>query len=366
MPPLSVKEQAGQLLICGFNGVRLNAEIEDLILHRHIGGVILFDRNYENPDQLYALIRDMQALALGKANGIPLFVSVDQEGGRVSRLQSPFSDFPDAACLGRAKSEGLAFRFGQTLARELKAVGINMDFVPVLDVNTNPDNPVIGSRALSGSAEWAARLGGAVIRGFQAVGVLPVGKHFPGHGDTQIDSHVDLPFVQKNAAELEAVELFPFAFTVHEGLDVIVTAHVMYPAWDEKYPATFSRLILHNILREQLGFAGLIISDDLEMNAICGRFSFESIPVFGMNAGLDLFLICNSPEKAAAFHALMAEAIEQGHVSTRRVRQSLARILKIKEKVSHPVFPDTPPDFSTWSARHQKLVEEMRAHLPHE
>ncbi|MFQ5674044.1 MAG: beta-N-acetylhexosaminidase [Nitrospinales bacterium] len=363
MPPLSIKEQAGQLLICGFEGVRLNAEIEDLILNRHIGGVILFDRNYENPDQLYELIRDMQTLALGKANGIPLFVSVDQEGGRVSRLKSPFADFPDQSCLGRAQSEELAFRFGEALARELKAVGINMNFAPVLDVNTNPDNPIIGSRALSGSAEWTGRLGAAVIRGFRAVGVLPVGKHFPGHGDTTIDSHMDLPFVEKNAAELETVELAPFACAVHEGLEVMMTAHVVYPAWDEKYPATFSRHILRNILRGQLGFEGLIVSDDLEMNAIRDRFSFESIPVLGMNAGLDLFLICNSPAKAAEFHELAARAIGQGHVSAGRVRESLERILKIKQKVSQPVFPDTAPDFSAWSARHQKLVQEMRAHL---
>ncbi|MEC7641508.1 MAG: beta-N-acetylhexosaminidase [Nitrospinota bacterium] len=363
MQPLSTKEQAGQLLISGFEGTTLNPEIEDLILNRSIGGIILFDRNYENPDQLYELIRNMQTLALEKGSGIPLFISVDQEGGRVSRLKAPFSDFPFQRCLGKAKSQGLAFRFGQTLARELKAVGINMDFAPVLDVNTNPGNPVIGDRALSTSSEWTARLGASIIRGFQSVGVLPVGKHFPGHGDTNVDSHEDLPFVQKDADTLEDVELFPFAFAVHEGLDALMTAHVMYPAWDDKYPATFSRLILDDILRRRLGFEGLIISDDLEMNAIEKHFSFESIPAFGLNAGLDLFMICNNLEKTSELHELTVKEIEQGHITTARLQKSLARIKKIKEKVSHPVFPNTPPDFSTWSARHQKLVAEMKAYL---
>ncbi|MFQ5716101.1 MAG: beta-N-acetylhexosaminidase, partial [Nitrospinales bacterium] len=257
-------------------------------------------RNFVSIPQLHRLIRDVQRLASTRGSGIPLFISVDQEGGRVSRLKSPFSEFPSQSCLGKAQSEDLAFRFGQALAWELKAVGINMDFAPVLDVNTNPANPIIGNRALSDDPHWTARLGGAVVRGIRETGVLPVGKHFPGHGDTREDSHLELPRVQKDAAALDQTELLPFAHAIQEGLEAVMTAHVVYPAWDAEYPASFSKTILQDILRTKLNFQGLVISDDLEMKAVENHFPLESIPALGLDAGLDLFLICNSVEKTGA------------------------------------------------------------------
>ncbi|MCH8158134.1 MAG: beta-N-acetylhexosaminidase, partial [Nitrospinae bacterium] len=262
---LSLIDLTGQMLVAGFKGTTLNSELEELILNRRVGGLILFERNFENPDQLIRLISDLQSLALSCPASVPLFVSVDQEGGRVSRLKPPFSAFPPPACLGRARSESLARRFGLALGREMQAVGINMVYAPVLDVNTNPENPIIGTRALSDRPEWAARLGTAVIEGIREAGVLPVGKHFPGHGDTGQDSHLELPYVHRDAASLEEVELAPFAEAVKHGLEVVMTAHVIYSAWDSQLPATFSPKILQEILRQKMGFEGLIISDDLEM-----------------------------------------------------------------------------------------------------
>ncbi|MFQ5443939.1 MAG: beta-N-acetylhexosaminidase, partial [Nitrospinales bacterium] len=286
---LTLPEKAGQMLIAGFEGTKINSQIEDLILKHHVGGFILFERNYENPEQLFHLIQDMQKLAFSKPSRLPLFISVDQEGGRVARLSAPFSSFPFPCCLGAAKSEDLAFKFGQAMGQELAAVGINIDYAPVLDVNTNPHNPIIGNRAFSDDPKWAARLGADFIRGCREAGVLPVGKHFPGHGDTRVDSHLELPYVDRDAKTLEKVELHPFAQAIKNGVDILMTAHVVYRAWDDQFPATFSAKILQDILRKKLGYRGLIISDDLEMKAVENHFSFESFPQLGVSAGIDLF-----------------------------------------------------------------------------
>jgi len=191
--PSSLKEKIGQMMVAGFEGTELNSHIEDLIVNQGVGGLILFERNFENPEQLTRLIGDLQKLALSTPPYKPLFISVDQEGGRVSRLGPPFTRFPDPCCLGNAQSESLARRFGLALGREMRAVGINLDYAPVLDINTNPDNPIIGKRAFSGKPEWASILGVAFLHGFQEAGVLAVGKHFPGHGDTSLDSHLATP-----------------------------------------------------------------------------------------------------------------------------------------------------------------------------
>ena len=170
------------MIVSGFEGTCLNSRTEKLIAEQGIGGLILFERNYKNPKQLKKLIEDLQSLT--PQNLPPLFISVDQEGGRVARLQEPFTQFPPMCCLGEAKSEDLAYRFGMAMGKEMKAVGINMDYAPVLDVHSNPENPIIGNRAISSNPEVVARLGCKIIQGFKNAGTFPVGKHFPGHGDT--------------------------------------------------------------------------------------------------------------------------------------------------------------------------------------
>lgn len=189
----AIVEKTGALIMSGFDGKSISPELKNLIIDQRFGGFILFERNFESPYQLHSLIKEMQSLAISQPNGNPLFISVDQEGGRVSRLKAPFSDFPSQNCLGISKSESLANRFGQALAVELKSVGINMDYAPVLDVNSNPKNPIIGERALSHDPEVVSSLGSAIMSGFVPTGVIPVGKHFPGHGDTDLDSHLELP-----------------------------------------------------------------------------------------------------------------------------------------------------------------------------
>jgi beta-N-acetylhexosaminidase len=358
---LNLKQQIGQMLVSGFPGTCLNSEVEELIETFHIGGFILFERNFEHPEQLAGLIADLQELASKSGAPAPLFISVDQEGGRVSRLKPPFTRFPEPCCLGIAKSESLAQRFGLALGQELNAVGINMDYAPVLDVNTNPDNPIIGKRAFSSDPDWAGQLGLAFMKGMQEAGVLPVGKHFPGHGDTSLDSHLALPVVDRSKDILEQVELPPFQQAIDNGLDVIMTAHVIYRAWDEKNTATFSPLIINNILRERLGFKGLVMSDDLEMKAVLDHVKFDLFPTQGLDAGLDLFLICHDLEKVKSLEKRMIEDVESGNIAPARIEQSCRRILAVKNKIPPP--PAGCGNFFSLVESHKELVDEMQSWL---
>ena len=349
------------MLVSGFPGTSLNSEVEELIETFHIGGFILFERNFEDPEQLAELIANLQAFAKQASTPAPLFISVDQEGGRVSRLNPPFTRFPDPCCLGIAKSESLAQRFGLALGRELNAVGINMDYAPVLDVNTNPKNPIIGKRAFSNDPDWAGQLGIAFMKGMHEAGVLSVGKHFPGHGDTNLDSHLALPVVDRSKEILEQVELPPFQLAIQNGLDVIMTAHVIYRAWDEKNTATFSPMIIENILRKRLGFKGLVMSDDLEMKAVLDHVNFALFPTQGLDAGLDLFLICHDREKVKSLQNQMIKDLESGKIAPARIEQSLQRILQVKSKI--PLPPDGCGKFFSLIESHKELVDEMQGWL---
>jgi beta-N-acetylhexosaminidase len=352
---LSLKQQTGQMIVSGFEGTTLNTRTEELIVQQGIGGLILFERNYKNPDQLRQLINDLQSLTAD--NVPPLFISVDQEGGRVARLGAPFTQFPPMSCLGQADSNELAYRFGLGMGKELRAVGVNMDYAPVLDVHSNPENPIIGHRALDSDAEKVARLGAELIRGFYDAGVIPVGKHFPGHGDTSQDSHLTLPRVERMRESLEQIELVPFNHAIGKGLEVLMTAHVVYPAWDADRPATFSPTILNDVLRKSLHFEGLIMSDDLEMQAI--KEKVEVIPELGIQAGVDIFLICHDLEKVNTLQDAMIRGIESGNIPQTSIDQSLARIFKVKKRLQMPA--ETSPNVESILEENKSLAREMRA-----
>src|SRR5438094_1136976 len=263
MPSGSLRRQIGRLLIAGFGGHQLPVELASLAREFSLGGVILFARNVVEPEQVAELCYECARLV----PDLPLWVSVDQEGGRVARLKAPFTEWPPMATLGRSGDVRLAERFARALAAELKSVGITLDYAPVLDIHTNPKNPVIGDRALGEKADDVARLGAAIVRTLQAEGIAACGKHFPGHGDTSTDSHVELPLVEHPPDRLRRVEWVPFKAAIEAGVASIMTAHVLVPSLDEKRPATLSRRIVQEILREELGYEGVIVSDDLEMKA---------------------------------------------------------------------------------------------------
>ena len=345
------------MIVSGFEGKTLNTRTEELIVRQGIGGLILFERNFESPAQLIRLINDIQALVADDPEIPPLFISVDQEGGRVARLGCPFTKFPPMACLGLANSKELAYRFGLGMGKELRAVGINMDYAPVLDVHSNPLNPIIGKRALDTNPEKVASLGTELIRGFHDAGVIPVGKHFPGHGDTSQDSHLTLPRVERSKALLEENELIPFRRAIQKGLEVIMSAHVVFPAWDSEQPATFSYSILNNVLRNSLNFDGLIISDDLEMQAIDEKI--EVIPILGVKAGIDLFLICHDLKKVDALQNSMIQNIQANKISIKHIERSIGRIFRIKQKI-HSKQKDKA-NFENILQENKSLAQEMWA-----
>ena len=344
------------MIISGFEGTSLNASTEELIVQQGIGGLIIFERNYKNPDQLQQLINDLQSLMTDNPELPSLFISVDQEGGRVARLGSPFTQFPPMSCLGKANSNELAYRFGLGMGKELRAVGVNMDYAPVLDVHSNFANPIIGHRALDSNTEKVARLGAALVRGFYDAGIIPVGKHFPGHGDTSQDSHISLPRVERSRDSLEQIELPPFSHAIDQGLEVLMTAHVVYPAWDAERPATFSPTILNDVLRNSLRFKGLIMSDDLEMKAVVDKL--DSIPQLGTQAGVDVFLICHDLKKVKILQDAMIRDIENGSIPRSTINQSLARIFKVKQSIK--VLQNTSLNFENILEENQHLAKEMR------
>jgi beta-N-acetylhexosaminidase len=264
---------------------------------------------------------------------LPGWVSVDQEGGRVARLKSPFTEWPPMATLGRSGDTKLAVRFAKALAAELKSVGITLDYAPVLDIHTNPENPVIGDRALAEKADDVARLGAAVVQALQSDGIAACGKHFPGHGDTSTDSHLELPLVEHPPDRLRAVEFLPFKAAIEAGVATIMTAHVLVPSFDEKRPATLSRRIVNDLLREELKFEGVILSDDLEMRAVAAEYAVPDSAVMAIQAGCDGILICSGDHdmQGAALEALV-HAVEEERLPLARVEDALKRQRRAKER----------------------------------
>lgn len=330
---MSLAEKVGQLFQIGFSGFEPDAEIEDMIKNHYIGGVIYFSRNIKNPDQTAGLSNQLQDLALASGAGIPLFISTDQEGGVVTRLKGA-THFPSNMALGAANDKELANKVGKAVGSELKNLGINVNLAPVLDVNNNPDNPVIGVRSFGGDPKLVAELGKAYINGIQSEGVIATAKHFPGHGDTDTDSHLELPIIKHGKKRLNEVELYPFKEAIKAGVESIMTAHVYFPAFEKKdgIPATLSRSVLTDLLRKKMNFEGLIITDCMEMKAIADNFGTAEGAVLTIEAGSDIVLVSHTyTEQKKAVEAVI-KAVKSGRISEKRIDKSVKRIIKIKAK----------------------------------
>ena len=335
-------------------------DLRQLIADFDLGGVIYFARNIDAPDQVAELSREVSGLA----REWPFWISVDQEGGRVARLRPPFTVWPPAATLGRSGEAALAERFATALATELRAVGITLDYAPVLDVDTNPANPVIGDRAFGNDAEAVARLGAVVIDTLQRNGIAACGKHFPGHGDTSVDSHEALPVVEHDLRRLEAVELVPFRRAVAAGVALIMTAHVLVPALDERRIASFSPAVVDRLLKRSLGFAGVVVSDDLGMKAVSATTPLPDAAVAAIQAGCDVVLLCNSTidEQVGALEALI-RAAESGVIPQSRIDDALRRQQAVKVRLgATPPLAPAPLDL-VGCTTHQIVAGEMAAWL---
>ena len=331
---MTVGEKVGQLLMVGFQGTELNEQVKEHIQQFSIGGIILFSRNVPaSPEKLGRGCDGFQDQALKRNFSLPLLIAVDQEGGRVSRLQAPFTVPPAAARLGETCSPDEIYSWYAQVAKELKEVGINMNLAPVLDVHTNPANPVIGDRSFGPDPECVSRLGRAVIRALQDHGILAVAKHFPGHGDTHMDSHRALPRVDHSEERLKEVELKPFQEAIDENVSGIMTAHVVYSHLDPDRPATLSPRIVKEMLRNELGFSGLILSDDLEMKAIEHHYPLDKAAVLAIKAGVDLLLVCHGPDKQEAVYQGLLKAVEEGEITVVELDEAVSRILEAKRRL---------------------------------
>lgn len=357
-----IRRHIGQLAVVGFDGYVVPADLKALVREFDLGGVILFARNVDRPDQLTDLAAELASMA----RGLPFWVSVDQEGGRVARLRRPFTEWPPMAALGRSGDEELAEQYARALAAELLAVGVTLDFAPVMDVLTNPGNAVIGDRAFGNEPDLVGRLGRAVIRGLQSQGVAACAKHFPGHGDTTVDSHHALPVIDHPPERLRVVEMEPFRAAVAEKVASIMTAHVLVPALDDRHPATHSRAIVETWLRGELDYDGLVVSDDLGMRAISERHDLSAATVKAVAAGCDIVLLCHSStdEQAKALEALV-RAAEDGTLPVDAVADSLRRQRDAKAR-----FLGTPRRPGEISSRtvlgcdaHQAIAREMERFL---
>jgi beta-N-acetylhexosaminidase len=354
-PPVasSLERDCARLFVVGFPGKTVDPELAALV-RDGVLGAILFARNLGSPGEAAALVTELKRSA-----GRPFLLSVDQEGGRVARLRGPpFTSLPPMRTLGRQGDAGLARRTGLLLAYELRALGIDWDFAPVLDVDTNPDNPVIGDRALGSVAETVATLGVALASGLEAGGVASCGKHFPGHGDTRQDSHLTLPLLAHPLDRLRAVELLPFGRYAQAGLASIMTAHVRFPALGEDLPATMSRRVLTDLLRGELGFRGVCVSDDLEMKAISEHMGVEEATVEGARAGVDVFLVCEHVDVQRRCLEALVRAVEAGHVPRQRIAEAHRRIDGLVIRFSHP--PESRLGL-LGTSEHRRLAEGLSA-----
>ncbi|MFP4021432.1 MAG: beta-N-acetylhexosaminidase [Halanaerobium sp.] len=357
---MSLAEKVGQLFQVGFHSKTADREIKDLIENYHIGGVIYFSRNIENLEQTAELSKELQQLALNSDSAIPLFISADQEGGTVTRL-SGATHFPGNMAQGAADDKDLTKKMAEYTAVELKNLGINVNLAPVLDVNNNPANPVIGVRSFGEDPQLVAELGTAYIKGLQSEGVTATAKHFPGHGDTAVDSHLDLPIIEHQRSRLERVELYPFKKAAEAGVDSIMTSHIYFPAIEKEkeIPATLSKAVLTDLLRNELKFDGLIITDCMEMNAVANSFGTVEGAVRTIEAGSDTVLVSHSyQQQKNAVEAVIA-AVKSGRISEKRIDASVRRILSLKGKRINISQIDQIDPAQIDFKKHQKIAKKI-------
>ncbi len=334
------ERELGNLFMIGFEGSQFSRELRDFIEDVHPCGVILFARNIHDPEQLAVLKRDLQMSAKNRdPQGI--FIGVDQEGGRVRRLKEPFADFDSAFEMASSPNPQDAIRnFARTTADELRLVGFNLDFTPVLDVlapSINAYDSVIGDRSYGSDPEIVARLGSVVIHTMRSRGVIACCKHFPGHGGTSVDSHTDLPEDTRSWKIIEKSDLIPFQRAIEMNVPMIMTAHVIYRNLDPHDPATLSQSAINDLLRIRMGYKGTVITDDLDMAAVARDHSPEKCAIRALNAGADILLFCNHPENALSARSKVFEALETGGLSEFRVRESLNRIKKLKSEYRNSI-----------------------------
>ncbi|MBP1993317.1 beta-N-acetylhexosaminidase [Paenibacillus eucommiae] len=352
---MSMNEKIGQMVLAGIEGTANSEEAKNLIETYHIGGIILYKDNIAGTKQLVSLLNSLKATNAN--NQVPLWLSVDEEGGKVSRLPNELSKFPSNKIIGEANNEKFSFAVGSTIGTQLKSYGFNVDFAPVMDVNSNPNNPVIGDRSFGADADVVSRLGIQTMKGLESQHILPVIKHFPGHGDTSMDSHIGLPVIQHDIDRLRKLELVPFVKAIKSGADAVMIAHILLPKLDVDNPASFSKTIITKLLRQELGFQGLVISDDMTMGAITENYKLGEAAVKAVLAGTDVVLVAHDYDKEVGVVNALRQAVKDKRIPVETIDNSVARILKLKLKYAISDKQGKEPDIAKLNSEVNKLVK---------
>ncbi len=360
-PVNRLRDKLGQMFMVGLEGETLSGNERLLLEECAFGGVILFERNCREPGRILSLCRELW----NTAAGMPPFIAIDQEGGRVHRLPPPFTRFPAAAHLGTTGDTALAYKAGRATAAELALAGINLNFAPVLDVNSNPRNALIGDRAFGCTPDRVIDMSSAWARGLREGGIVPCGKHFPGHGGTDKDSHFDLPLVAKSLNQLRSLDLPPFAGACKHRLEALMTAHVLYPALDPELPATLSERVVTGLLRHQLGYDGVVFSDDMEMKAISDRYHHKQAALLAARAGIDVLLFCHDMSKAIEVFEFLSDEAEQDPSLRARIDSSHRRIGGLKRQYlkNFTGVADGTLQGRLRQSDHRRIVEEIHGSL---
>ena len=365
---MSTEQKVSQLLVAGIEGTQLGQDAVQAVQDYQVGGVILFGRNVESAGQLAELTNGLKDL---NGDYTPLFLCVDQEGGRVDRMPPEVERTPSAWSVGQTlDTEGVGAAYGALLAEECAAFGFNMDFAPSLDIWSNPDNTVIGDRAFGNDWEWTAFFGMSAVESMEEQGgVIPVVKHFPGHGDTSVDSHVALPVVDKSLEELWQSELVPFNMVLNQedyfgaqagpSAPAVMVAHILLSQVDPDYPASLSHRVVTGLLREEMGFDGVVCTDDLTMGAVSNTYGMGEAAVLAVEAGCDLLLVCHGADNLTAARDALLEAADSGRLSPERLDESVKRILSLKAEYGLTNDPVDTPDVDALNARIGALTEQI-------
>lgn len=345
---MTLEEKVGQMMFYGVNGTNVDDKVVNLFEDQHAGGIILYGhRNFwgSSLDNNVKYVNSIKK-ANRQNSDIPLFIGFDEEGGSMSQLPQELMRTPSKGELGNTNDSSLATGIGAGTAKKLKLLGINTDFGTVLDINTNKNNPIIGVRSYGSTKEKVTEFGINELKAIQNEGVIPTVKHFPGHGDTEVDSHLGLPSLNHDLNRLKSTELVPFQTAINNGVDMVMTAHIMLPQIDKEYPATMSKKILTDLLRDEIGYKGVIITDDLEMQAISKNWDLGEAAIKSVEAGADILLVCHTIENQQKVYNAVVQGVNDGKIDENRIDESVRRILRLKyqyklsDKANNPTQDD--------------------------
>ena len=354
---MTLDEKIGQMITIGIDGYSVDDTAKQLITDKKVGGVILFKDNISDSNQLLQLINDIKGI--NSTNKIPIFISVDQEGGRVNRLPSEIKSLPSNEIIGNKNDNKLAYDIGKNIGYALGSFGFNMDFAPVLDVNSNPNNTVIGDRSFSNDKDKVASLGASEINGFKDSNIISVAKHFPGHGDTATDSHYALPIINKTLDELKSVEFVPFKKAIEEKVPAIMVSHILMPQIDANNPASMSKTIITDILRKDLKFDGLIVTDDMTMGAVTNELDITTACINSINAGADLLLVCHGYHNEINVINAIKDSVNNRIISIDTINKSVYRILSLKENYKITDEKIEEVDINTINTKFEDILNKI-------